>query len=97
MTFFPPPLKPFPVGYPLEPIDAHGSPLNSGDLVLISEIPEWLTHDLPPEDVMHLRALEGTIMSILEIDAYGYVWFGAGAPWFCLRPSEVVLQDRGTV
>lgn len=30
-------------------------------------------------------------MRILEIDAYGSVWFGHEAPWFCLGPFEVTL------
>ena len=96
MSFFPPPSKPVPDGHPLEPIDAHGSPIRAGDLVLIPVIPEWLTHDLPPEDVSRLKAQESTTMRILEIDSYGYLWFGEGERWFSLRPSEVELQRGGT-
>jgi len=96
MSFFPPPSKPLPDGYPLEQIDAQGAPLSAGDLVLIPAMPEWLIHDVPPEEVSRLRAQEGTHMRILKVDAHGYVWFGAHDPWFCLRPSDVVLQHRGT-
>jgi hypothetical protein len=89
MSFFNPPTKPLPQGYPLTALDANGTALASGMLVRILIIPDWLTHDLPPDDVRRLRATEGTVMSILELDAYGMVWFGDGAPWFSLKPSEV--------
>ena len=57
----------------------------------ILSIPRWLTHDLPADEVASLKEREGTIMRVLEIDAHGYVWFGADSNgrWFCLRPSEV--------
>ena len=71
MSFFPPPSQPLSDGYPLDPIDAHGAPLSVGDLVLIPAMPEWLTHDLPLEDVSSLRAQEGTSMRILEVDGHG--------------------------
>ena len=58
-------------------------------LVRILTIPDWLTHDLPPEEVATLKAVEGTVMPILELDAYGMVWFGTDEPWFSLRPFEV--------
>jgi hypothetical protein len=93
MSFFGPPLKPLPPGYPLEPLDARGNRISAGDAVVIpTPLPHWLTHDLPPEDVVQLRRQEGTIMQILEIDPYGYVWFGDGSPWFSLRPGDVVRQ-----
>jgi hypothetical protein len=38
-----------------------------------------------------MKALEGSVMPVLEFDAYGYVWFGVTGPWFALRPSEVQL------
>ena len=63
--------------------------------VRILTIPESLTHDLPREEVARLKATEGTVMPILELDAYGMVWFGAGDPWFSLKPCEVAaLQAR---
>ena len=54
-------------------------------------IPQWLTDDLPADEVAALKRQEGTIMKVLEIDAHGYVWFGTdnAGRWFCLRPSEV--------
>jgi len=92
MSFFPPPKKPMPEGHPLPSIDAHGLPISQGALARILVIPQWLTHDLPAEDVARLKAVEGTVMRVLEIDAYGYVWFGEPGPWFSLRPSEVAVE-----
>jgi hypothetical protein len=89
VSFFQPPSKPLPPDYPLPPLDARGVALKSGLPVRILTIPEWLTHDLPPEEVVRLKAIEGTVMAILELDAYGMVWFGAGEPWFSLKPFEV--------
>ena len=89
MSFFPPPREPLPPGYPLPAIDVNGVAICEGMSVRILEIPDWLTHDLPREDVLRLRAVEGNVMSILELDAYGMVWFGDNGPWFCLKPSEV--------
>ena len=89
MPFFQPPSEPLPPGYPLPSFDANGVGLKEGMLVRILTIPEWLTHDLPLDEVSRLKAREGTDMPIFELDAYGMIWFGDGAPWFCLRPSEV--------
>lgn len=66
--------------------------IRQGALVRILTIPHWLTHDLPAEDVARLKAVEGTVMRVLELDAYGYVWFGEHGPWFSLQPSEVAVQ-----
>jgi streptogramin lyase len=90
-SFFPPPKKPLPAGYPLAPIDANGRAVRAGDLATILTIPHWLTHDLPQEEVVRLKVCEGKVMRIVEIDAYGTVWFGEDGPWFCLRPSEIAV------
>jgi hypothetical protein len=81
-----------PAGFPLVLLDADGSPLRSGDLVRILVVPDWLTHDLPIDEMSRLKALEGSTMRVLEIDVYGYLWFGAEEPWFSLRPNEVRLE-----
>lgn len=65
------------------------SEIQPGTLVRIDRIPGWLTHDLPADEAERLRALVGTEMRVLEIDARGYLWFGACGPWFCLRSDEV--------
>lgn len=64
----------------------------------IVAIPEWLTHDLPEEDVIALEKLRGAIMCIIDIDAYGYVWFGSadGSPWFCVQPSDILTIENNS-
>jgi len=79
-----------PDGYPLAAIDANGRALHEGQRVRIETMPIGLLHDLPENDVARLRALEGTPLPILGFDAYGYVWFGDGEPWFSMRPDEVI-------
>lgn len=83
--------RPMPPGFPLPPVDALGQSLSPGDLVTIETIPDWLTDDLPEEDVAALRSIQGSKRSILRFDEYGYAWFGdqESNDWFCLRPSEV--------
>ena len=44
---------------PLPTIDANGAKLVPGMRVRILTIPEWLTHDLPDEDVVRLKEVEG--------------------------------------
>lgn len=85
----------WPDGYPLEAIDANGRALRAGQRVRIEMMPAGLLKDLPEDDVARLRALEGKPLPILGFDAYGHVWFGDGAPWFSVRPDEVVaLADE---
>jgi hypothetical protein len=75
--------------------DANGKVISVGSLVLIRKIPVWLTHDLPVEDVERLKAVEGTLMRVAEIDRFGYVWLAAddvSTGWFCLKPNEVEAE-----
>jgi len=98
MSFFEPPSKPLPPGYPLPAIDAEGKPIHTGQRVLIPTIPASLTHDLPDDDVARLKVMEGKVLPILELDAYGYAWFGEADPWFSLRPCDViVVKNTGDV
>jgi hypothetical protein len=80
---------------PLLPIDSHGSEIFQGCLVRIPVIPDWLASGLPVEDIEALRQVEGTIMRVLEIDRFGYLWFGSatGGAWFCLRPTDVKRME----
>ena len=73
------------------PNDIEGAPLSPGDLVEIVDIPAWLTHDLPAEDVALLEAERNTAKRILRFDSDGYAWFedAHGSEWYCLRPVEV--------
>jgi hypothetical protein len=74
-----------------KPNDVDGAPLQVGDLVQLLEIPNWLTHNLPPEDVSLLEAELHKTKRIQRFDAAGYAWFAAddGTEWFCLRPVEL--------
>lgn len=76
---------------PLEPIDSRGMVITIGTKVKISHLPEWLAHDLPNQEVLRLKTIEGLVMQVLEIDQFGYLWFGTDnqGRWFCLRPEEV--------
>jgi len=79
-------------------VNASDQPIAVGDEVRILSIPDWLTNSLPEEDVTRLKAQSGKVMRVLEIDAHGYLWFGnddAGR-WFCLRPVEVQVVQRGS-
>ena len=68
-----------------------GRPIVEGSRVRIPVMPHALIHDLPAEDIAHLRAVEGQVLPVLEIDGYGFLWFGEHAPWFSLMPGEVTL------
>lgn len=94
MAFFGPPQGPLPPGFPLAAVDASGRPIAEGSRVRIPVMPHSLIHDLPAEDVAHLRSVEGQVLPVLEIDGYGFVWFGEHTPWFSLAPSEVVLESE---
>jgi hypothetical protein len=73
------------------PNSSHTKPFSVGDSARILTIPRWLTHDLPEEEVQRLLQCEGTVMRVLEIDSYGYLWFGARdeGRWFCLTHNEI--------
>ena len=75
----------------LESKDAQGREVLVGATVVIPEIPGWLVNGLHFEDVARLREAQGVKMRVLEIDAFGYLWFGNEneGRWFCLRPEEV--------
>jgi len=92
MSPLPPSALPLPKGFPLDPIDAAGNALVAGSLVRILVIPDWLVHDLPSEEVCQLKACEGALMRVREMDEAGFVWFGGDHSWFRLRPSEVLLE-----
>ena len=79
---------------PTSIVDKEGVLISVGANATIPTIPNWLVSDLPADDVIALRKLEGTVMPIVDIDDHGYVWFGANGQscrWFCLRPDEITL------
>ena len=79
--------------HPMEPLDSHGNAVALGANVRIPSPPDWLARDLPAEEVARLKAVECSVMRVLEIDKFGYLWFGTNneGRWFCLRPEEVVV------
>jgi len=61
-----------PPRFPLPPIDRAGNTVREGEAVKILEIPDWLVHDLPEQEVAAVQACTGTEMIVNEIDSYGY-------------------------
>jgi hypothetical protein len=67
-------VKNLPPDFPLEPLDRAGQLVSAGDTIRILEIPEWLVHDLPPNEAANIRACTDSLMKVEEIDEYGYFW-----------------------
>jgi hypothetical protein len=85
--------KPLPPGYPLPSVDKDGRAIRVGAQVRIESV-RSCTKGLPFEDQKRLRSHEGQVLSVLEIDRYGMIWFGSDGssnPDFSLRPEEVTV------
>lgn len=67
-------MKKYPEGFPLEPNDSEGNVLKEGDNVKILHIPDWLIHDLEEDAQKAIKSCKGQIMTIYEVDDYGYMW-----------------------
>lgn len=77
--------------------DSKGNVIHLGWMVRVITIPEWLTHDLPHDEVIRLKATRGSIMRVIEIDKFGFIWLGADASnngWFCLKPSDIEVVEE---
>jgi hypothetical protein len=87
-----PPEKKLPPGFPLAPKDESGCLIVVGAKVRIVSVTSC-ARELPREDQARLRSYEGTTFQVLEIDRYGFIWFGAdgGSANFCLKPEEVAV------
>jgi hypothetical protein len=88
--------------YPLKPYDSNGVEIKVGDKVKILRITDTLIHDLPKADQEALKAYEGKIVTISEIDSWGCMWFENFETYtddirdyrsFCLEPE--VLEKVG--
>lgn len=93
MTADTPKLKPLPPGFPLPAVDKAGRSISAGAQVRILSV-RSCANGLPADDQARLRSYEGKLFSVLEIDRYGMLWFGAegsGDPSFSLRPEEVAV------
>jgi len=47
-----------------------------GDKVRLLGMPDWLIHDLPPEEQVEMRSFIGNSTRVEDIDKYGYYWLG---------------------
>ena len=52
--------------------------LRVGDRVTLLGLPDWLVHDLPPDEQRELRGFVGQSTEVVDIDAHGDVWIGFG-------------------
>ena len=66
--------KDYPPGFPLRPCDAQGQFLREGDSVRVLRIPDELVHGLSDEAQQALKSCEGEVMTIYEVDDYGFMW-----------------------
>jgi len=55
-----------------------------GDKVMLIGIPDWLIHDLPPDEQSEMLAYIGSVLIVESIDEYGYFWLGFG----CVTEDE---------
>lgn len=53
--------------------------IQPGDRIKLLSVPEWLTHDLPADEVAEIRGFVGREAVVEKIDAAGYFWIGFGA------------------
>ena len=92
-----------PKKFPLEPFDKSGNALKEGDSVKILMIPDWLIKDLGGKSVRAVKACEGSVMSIYEMDCYGYAWVEAvtlsndseyKSNSFCMEPKNLLKQKN---
>jgi hypothetical protein len=82
-----------PPGFPLASVDSAGRTIEVGAQVRIVSV-RSCANGLPPDDQKRLRAYEGQVLNVLEIDRYGMIWFGSdggNSPDFSLRPEEVTV------
>lgn len=88
--------NPLPPGFPLPSVDKDGRSILVDSQVRILSV-RSCANGMPPEDQARLRSYEGQTFSVLTIDRYGMLWFGADGssdPSFSLRPEEVAVQDK---
>ena len=92
-----------PKKFPLEPYDSCGNILKEGDSVKILVIPDWLIKDLAEESIQAVKACEGSVMSIYEMDSYGYAWVETvtlsndseyKSNSFCMEPKNLLKQEN---
>ncbi|CAN7392844.1 hypothetical protein LJR129_002437 [Acidovorax sp. LjRoot129] len=70
-----------------------------GDQVRVLAIPEWLTHDLPEEDIARLNAQVGEVVQIRELQSHSHLWFSFsdGSEGFALHRRDVEPVRSGSL
>ena len=70
-----------------------------GDKVRVLAIPDWLTRDLPEEDVARLNAQAGEVVEVRELQSHGHLWlsFVDGTEGFALHRRDVELVKSGSL
>ena len=95
-------MKEYPEGFPLSPLDSEGNALKEGDKVNILQVPDWLIHDLDEESQEVIKGCEGQLMTIYEIDDYGYMWVEKPvleteeeyeSHSFCMEPKNLLRHE----
>ena len=73
-------------------VDAVGEPLSLACRVRVLSVASCLS-GLPRDDQARLNEYVGALMSVSEIDRYGFVWLAepGEAAFFCLKPEEVQI------
>jgi hypothetical protein len=81
-----------PPGVPLPPVDAAGRQITVGSKARIVSVASC-AKGLPAEDQARLRSYEGQTLEVVDIDRFGFVWFGykASGGNFSLMPNEVLI------
>ena len=62
--------------FPFKPFDKKGNKIELRDKVKILHIPDWLLNGLDEESINAVKACEGDVMRVDDIDEYGYIWVG---------------------
>ncbi len=72
--------------------------IQPGSQVRVTNIPDWLVRDLPPEEQNRITAQNGRIVKVLKLQPHGYLWlaFADGTEGFSLQPSDVQLVSGAT-
>lgn len=67
--------------------------IQPGSQVLVTNIPDWLVCDLPPEEKNRITAQNGRILRVLKLQPHEHLWlaFVDGTEGFSLQSSDVQL------
>jgi hypothetical protein len=57
---------------PFEPVDAHGKAIQTGDPVVLRDVPDQLLDGLPEEEQKAIRAQKNRTLKVVAFDESGY-------------------------